>query len=857
MKIEFTKETLPNVIKSLFQLNNYDVIGPIQVHGAEIDLKATPKFDPFGSPVYIEATVEYVDNDKYGKDIGKLAMIAELEPNAQKLIVSSNGFSLPVKERANKTRIYTLTYGELFAKFEKFDPYMRMMDETTPLGHELSNLDKIYEEPFFEDLLGNDVATSYLTTWRDNVTTENKWLVIIGEYGTGKTALTKILQYRWSQSYQADPVKPIPFRIELRDFTRQFDARGLLHHFLDHNNLSHLPIDFVFSLIRSGRIILLLDGYDEMAQYLHVRERRICLEALAELSADGARGILTSRPNYFTDSEELQVFEILYSSIQQGKYYLSRPDQELIRREAEVDQLLSRFLDRFERNLKDLTPTQTEALIKRVLGNDREGRQVVLDILKRIFRGVEDGADVSLSGKPVIISYLLEIVEGLKESHKKETSSGSITEWQIYKMIVDQLMFRDYRRTGYILPEVRRQFLHHLAVFLSRKGSPHIDEESFYKLVKQLFSRELKRIPIESRPQETDRYFADLRSSSTLTRAEISGNSGWRFSHNSLREFLVTEYIVRNLQNELIIDDQIPISDPMKLFVQSMDKNQIEQLVISLSKNWPERVNRRGVGQLLSLIFDAAVRINTSTKNPVRSALKIITGDPIALNEIDIYRIAFSAELKPIDLSNATFANSTIVGSSFIAGKLNGCNFTNCIIEGATFYQANLNNAVFDFSTIIDVDFSEANLNGASFKGISKDDISIIIADDKSETGRKRLLEEEALGYIQFKGGNTDIKSRTIVLKNHPRYFIIDKILEKLTEQSLRQRRGLQQRGAAQQDVSFSRKFIKLLLLNGILHIPKNRKDLVAVTEKGREVLTEIATKGELPEIICDFLQAN
>ena len=481
----------------------------------------------------------------------------------------------------------------------------------------------------------------------------------------------------------------------------------------------------------------------------------------------------------------------------------------------------------------------------------------MLSILKRIFRGVEDGADVSLSGKPVIISYLLEIVEGLKESHKKETASTSITEWQVYKLIVDQLMFRDYKRTGYILPEVRRQFLHNLAVFLSRKDSPHIDEESFYNLVRQLFHRELKRIPVESRPQETDRYFADLRSSSTLTRAEISGNSGWRFSHNSLREFLITEHLVRNLQNGLIIDDQIPISDPMKLFVQSMEKNQIEALVVSLSKKWSERTNRRGIGQLLSIIFDAAVRINTSAKEPVRNSLKAITGDPIALNDIDISRIVFSTEQKPSDISNAIFVNSTIVDSSFVAAKLSGSTFKNSIIEGTTFSQALLKNAIYDFSTIMDVDFSEANINGASFRGIEKADISIIVADDKSETGRKRLIGEEALGYLQYNGGYTDIKSRTVVLRNHPRYFIVEKILEKLTEQSLRQKRGLQQRGAAQQDVSFSRKFVKFLGLNGILHTPKNRKDLVEVTEKGREILTEIITRGELPEIICDFLQSH
>ena len=255
-----------------------------------------------------------------------------------------------------------------------------------------------------------------------------------------------------------NPSNPIPFRLELRDFTRQFDARGLIHHFLDHNNLSHISIDFIFSLIRTGRIVLLLDGYDEMAQYLHVRERRVCLEALAELSAGGARGILTSRPNYFTETEELLVFEILYSSIQQGQYYLSRIDKQMIDREAQVDQLLNSFLNQFERNLDDLAPEQTRALVTRVLKEDEKGRDLVLDILNRIYRSVEDGSDISLSGKPVIISFLLEIVEGLKELRETDQAGSTITEWEIYKLIIDQLMLRDYRRTRYILPDDRRFF---------------------------------------------------------------------------------------------------------------------------------------------------------------------------------------------------------------------------------------------------------------------------------------------------------------------------------------------------------------------------------------------------------------
>ncbi len=271
----FTAESLPHAIASLFKLNNYAVEGPIKIHGAEIDLVATPLADPFPKKVYIEATVEYVDNTKYGKDLTKFALVQEREPGASRLIVSSRGFTADVRERAAASRVDTLTYDELFARFERFDSYLHHVLGESPLARELRALEDIYEEPDFEDSHGRGSASAWLESWRAGSGGLAPWLILVGEYGTGKTALTKVLQRRWTQKYMGDPQSPIPFRIELRDFTRQFDATGLLQHFLYHNNLKHLPVDFAFSLVRSGRVILLLDGYDEMAQYLTAREREL------------------------------------------------------------------------------------------------------------------------------------------------------------------------------------------------------------------------------------------------------------------------------------------------------------------------------------------------------------------------------------------------------------------------------------------------------------------------------------------------------------------------------------------------------------------------------------------------------
>ena len=193
----FTASGLPIAVKKLFESNHYTVEGPIHIHGAEIDLVATPKADPFGAPIYIEVTTEHVDNSKYGKDVGKLAMMAEIDPQARRLIVSSSGFTLQVQERAAATRIETLTYAQLFKKFEQFDPYITGCLDQADLANELRRLSDIYEEPNFQDAHGNEQATSFLTDWKNDNSTAGKWLLITGEYGTGKTALTKVLQYRW------------------------------------------------------------------------------------------------------------------------------------------------------------------------------------------------------------------------------------------------------------------------------------------------------------------------------------------------------------------------------------------------------------------------------------------------------------------------------------------------------------------------------------------------------------------------------------------------------------------------------------------------------------------------------------
>ena len=833
---EFTESTLPRAIQTLFELNHYLVEGPIQVHGAEVDLVARPKADPFGAPIYIEATIEYVNNSKYGRDIGKLAMIAELEPGARKLIVSSQGFSAPVVERAKATRIETLTYGDLFKKFERFEPYITSYLGDTQEAAELRRISDIYEEPEFCDAHGQEQATKFLTGWKNSKSSAGHWLLITGEYGTGKTALTKVLQYRWLREYETKPELALPLRMELREFASQFNARGLLHHFLDQNNLSHVALDFVFTLIRSRRVILILDGYDEMAQYLHARERRACLEALAELSAGGAMGVITSRPNYFTEAEELQMFEALYKSLEFGQYELRSEARELLDKERHVDQLLEQFIDRHERILKDLTPTQTQSLIERVLSEDQKGREIVLNLLNRIFRSSEEEDEIALSGKPVIVSYLLDVVEGLKDA-AEDDDSESITEWKVYKLIIDQLMIRDFKRSPEIAPHRRREFLQRIAFFLSKREHPVISEDDLRDVVAKEFRNEIRRLPKESQATYLEQLFADLRSSATLTRGGQSMQYGWRFSHNTLREYLVAEALVAGLEEDRIVTEAVTVSDAMKIFATSIDSDRRKRLLEHLTHVWQDASVLHRRGQLLALLWDGMVRLYPRATNQREICLKSISGEPPQLSEVVLSQMQISSETEASSLENADFSGSSLSDVNFYGANLRAACFANATLESVGFQGASLQSAVFCNSLIVESDFSGSVVKDADFRGIEPDSISILLEFDKPPV--KGLLDGfVALGYLRFHGAKTDELRPIYVLQHHPAFWVVDKILEKLAEQSLRQRRGLVQRGAAHQDVNLAKDFVKHLENTGLLVTPKGRKDLVKVTDRGRKVFS-------------------
>lgn len=143
--------------------------------------------------------------------------------------------------------------------------------------------------------------TDYIDTWlQDDI---GKHITITGDYGSGKTWLCRFYAYRQMKRYLKNPTRErLPLLITLRDFPRLLSVRQLINEAL----LERYKLPFIGSaydvfteMNRRGKLLLLLDGFDEMSRddsYASVANN---FKELVQLLDDHSKMILTCRADYF------------------------------------------------------------------------------------------------------------------------------------------------------------------------------------------------------------------------------------------------------------------------------------------------------------------------------------------------------------------------------------------------------------------------------------------------------------------------------------------------------------------------------------------------------------------------------
>jgi hypothetical protein len=206
---------------------------------------------------------------------------------------------------------------------------------------------------------------------------------LLGEFGTGKTWFCRHYAYRQLERYLNDPIhERLPLLVTLRDFNKAATPQQLINDTL----LEKYKLNFVGSayevfqrINKEGKLLLILDGFDEMAQKSSYQTIADNFWELTELVVEGSKVILTSRKEYFSWAKES---EKILSGQEYGskKSELSPPEFEIV------------YIEPFN-------PSQIKEVIIRRLGLEKGG-----SIAERILKTPNLS---EMARKPVLIDLLL------------------------------------------------------------------------------------------------------------------------------------------------------------------------------------------------------------------------------------------------------------------------------------------------------------------------------------------------------------------------------------------------------------------------------------------------------------------
>ncbi len=330
-------------------------------------------------------------------------------------------------------RIFCYTLDELLDEQADFRRYVEWLDsfvkeqridkDYVPLACRRDLFDSVTKEKTGEERYGKeqDWIEGYIDRWLEDPCMEH--ISILGEFGTGKTWFTHSYAYRILQTYLEAKKKGkkrprVPLVIHLRDYAKTLNIESLFSDFFFHKHEIPLPGYSCFEqLNRMGKLLLIFDGFDEMADKLDRQKMINNFWEIARVVVPGAKVILTCRTEHFPDAKEGRT--LLNAELNASIKYLTGdpPQFEILDLEKfDEGQIRAALLKRTGLSTVELIMDHPELL-------DLASRPVMLEFILEAIPDIEDGSLIDLSR-----IYLYAIRRKLDRDVKSDRTFTSIAD---------------------------------------------------------------------------------------------------------------------------------------------------------------------------------------------------------------------------------------------------------------------------------------------------------------------------------------------------------------------------------------------------------------------------------------------
>lgn len=278
----------------------------LRLAGQELDVYAVmPGVDGFPNRVGIDCKnyAAKLGVNALNESARKLAILRQAGEIDLPVIVSACGFTPEAFSAAKALGIRTTTFSDLLRRLADFSGYL------TRSVHEYEQ-GRVYSRDLYRPLKCSDDTHDlgdFLCYAKQWFADGGQFLTLLGDYGTGKTTSAQRLFWECAKAYLLDPENNrIPIFVPLKKYRKEVNLRSLLTDLLLHEYGVRIPDFRTFSSLNAdGRILLILDAFDEMATGADEAEVISNFRELLALVTPNSRVLLTCRTHFFKDQDQI------------------------------------------------------------------------------------------------------------------------------------------------------------------------------------------------------------------------------------------------------------------------------------------------------------------------------------------------------------------------------------------------------------------------------------------------------------------------------------------------------------------------------------------------------------------------
>jgi predicted NACHT family NTPase len=501
----------------------------------------------------------------------------------------------------------------------------------------------------------------YIDMWLDDPAKEH--ISILGEFGTGKTWFAfhyaSVALQRYKDAQRRGVERPrLPLVITLRDFAKALNVENVLAGFFFTQHDIRINSSVFEQLNRMGKLLLIFDGFDEMAAKVDRQQMINNFWELAKVVVPGAKVILTCRTEHFPEAQEGRA--LLNAELQASTKLLTgeTPQFEVLE--------LEKFNDDQIRQV--LSHQATASTVEQVMSNPQ-----LLDLARR----------------PVMTELILEALPDIELGKPVDMS-------RVYLYAVRRKMERDIKsdRTFTSLAD-KLYFLCELSWEMLSTDQMSFNYRLFPDRIRRLFGS------IVQEQKDLDHWHYDMMGQTMLIR---NGSGDYTPAHRSLLEFFVAykfaaelgvlaeDFTKLTIEQSHINDDAPQEYTWSSYFSRNVDLygNVLSSVPISefVSEPLEKLRDTFGLKPLTKAVMDLLVpmvdvdkkeviiKVIEETRGKSEDEVSYVGGNAATLllkkNEDAFEMLNFSNTV----IKNADFSNARLVGTNFTKANLSGSTFT-------------------------------------------------------------------------------------------------------------------------------------------------------------------------------------